>query len=219
VGFIDAIKRWKLAKQGMSSGKKRRTHEQGSLSGSMDRSFGVRTLLYLLFTFLGTILVMRNPSSYVSEFGTVAFLQIAICFAVISVFEIQHAHQPRNVRVILMFGSISFHLLVVHIVGVVFKGSDCALIALPYALAPMITSVLLNRQGGIFSTIAVTLSGLLIVPKEFLIHYAVMSLFCGMMVVYLTKSVRRRIPAPCGCLCGSGYFGFGSHLWFDRDAK
>ena len=192
MGFIDAIKRWKLAQQGMSSGKKRRTHEQGSLTGSMDRSFGVRTLLYLLFTFLGTILVMRNPSSYVSEFGTVAFLQIAICFAVISVFEIQHSHKPRNMRVILMFGSISLHLLIIHVIGVIFKGTDCALIALPFALAPMITSVLLNRQGGIFSTVAVTLSGLLIVPQEFLIHYAVMSLFCGMMVVYLTKSVRRR---------------------------
>jgi putative nucleotidyltransferase with HDIG domain len=192
VGFIDSIKRWKLAQQGMSSGKKRRTHEQGSLTGSMDRSFGVRTLLYLLFTCLGTILVIRNPYSYVSEFGTVAFLQIAICFAVIAVFEVQHSHKPRNVRVVLMFGSISFHLLVIHVVGVIFKGSDCALIAMPYALAPMITSVLLNRQGGIFSTIAVTLSGLLIVPQEFLIHYAVMSLFCGMMVVYLTKNVRRR---------------------------
>jgi cyclic-di-AMP phosphodiesterase PgpH len=192
VGFIDAIKRWKLAKQGMSSGKKRRTHEQGSLTGSMDRSLGVRYLLYLLFVFLGTVLVLRNPSSYESAFGTVIFLQIAICIAVISIFEIQHAHQPRNTRVTLMFGSISFHLLLIHIVGVIFQGSDCALIALPYALAPMITSVLLNRQGGIFATVAVTLSGLLIVPKEYLIQYTVMSLFCGMTVVYLTKSVRRR---------------------------
>jgi cyclic-di-AMP phosphodiesterase PgpH len=192
VGFIDAIKRWKLASQGMSSGKKRRTHEQGSLTGSMDRSYGLRCLLYLLFVFLATILVLRNPSSYVSEFGTVIFLQIAICLAVISIFEIQHAHQPRNIKVTLMFGSISFHLLLIHLVGVIFKGSDCALIALPYALAPMITSVLLNRQGGIFATVAVTFSGLLIIPQAYLIQYMVMSLFCGMMVVYLTKSVRRR---------------------------
>jgi cyclic-di-AMP phosphodiesterase PgpH len=192
VGFIDAIKRWKLASQGMSSGKKRRTHEQGSLTGSMDRSYGLRCLLYLLFVFLATILVLRNPSSYVSEFGTVIFLQMAICLAVISIFEIQHAHQPRNIKVTLMFGSISFHLLLIHLVGVIFKGSDCALIALPYALAPMITSVLLNRQGGIFATVAVTFSGLLIIPQAYLIQYMVMSLFCGMMVVYLTKSVRRR---------------------------
>ncbi len=91
-----------------------------------------------------------------------------------------------------MFGSISVHLLFIHLIGTIFQGSDCGLLALPYALAPMITSVLLNRQGGIFATIAVTLSGLLIVPKEFLIQFAVMSLFGGMIVVYLTKSVRRR---------------------------
>lgn len=192
VGFIDSIKRWKLAQQGMSSGKKRRTHEQGSLTGSMDRSFGVRALLYLLFTFLGAILVLRNPSSYENLFATAAFLQIAICFAVIFVFEIQHSHKPRNARVVLIFGSISLHLITVHIIGVLFKGSDCALLALPFALAPMITSVLLSKQGGLFTTIAVTLSGLLIVPKDYLMHYAVMSLFCGMMVVYLTKNVRRR---------------------------
>lgn len=158
----------------------------------MDRSFGVRTLLYLLFIFLSTILMLRNPSSYESLFGTAAFLQIALCFAVIAVFEIQHSHKPRNVRVILMFGSISLHLLLVHLVGIIFRGTECALLALPFALAPMITSVLLNRQGGIFATLAVTLSGLLIVPKESLIHYAVMSMFCGLMVVYLTKNVRRR---------------------------
>lgn len=176
----------------MSSGKKRRTHEQGSLTESMDRSFGVRSLLYLLYVFLGTTLVLQNPASYVSKFGTVAFLQIAICLAVIFIFEIQHAFKPRNVRVILMFGSISFHLLLMNLVGLIFGGSVCAIIALPYALAPMITSVLLNRQGGIFATIAVTLSGLLIVPQEYVIHYVVMSLFCGMVVVHLTKNVRRR---------------------------
>lgn len=136
--------------------------------------------------------MLRNPNSYVSLYGTAAFLQIALCVAVIAVFEIQHAHKPRNVRVILMFGSISLHLLLIHLIGSLFKNTDCALLALPFALAPMITSVLLNRQGGIFATVAVTLSGLLIVPRDSLIHYAVMSLFCGLIVVYLTKNVRRR---------------------------
>lgn len=110
----------------------------------------------------------------------------------ISIFEIQHAHKPRNGRVVLMFGSISLHLLLIHLIGTIFCDTDCALLSLPFALAPMITSVLLNKQGGIFATVAVTLSGLLIVPKDSLIHYAVMSLLCGLMVVYLTKNVRRR---------------------------
>ncbi len=149
-------------------------------------------MLYILFIALGTILVLRNPDSYESATGTTAFLQIAICIAVIGIFEIQHSYQPRNARVILMFGAISFHLLLFNVVELVFGASDCALIALPYAFAPMISSVLISRQGGIFSMLAVTLCGLLIVPKDFLIHYTVMSLFCGMMVIYLTKSVRRR---------------------------
>ena len=136
--------------------------------------------------------MLRNANSYESLFGTGTFLQIALAVGLIAVFEIQHSHKPRNVRVVLMFGAISLHLLLVHLVETLFKTSDCALLTLPFALAPMITSVLLNKQGGIYSTIAVTLSGLLIVPKDSLIHYAVMSLLCGVIVVYLTKNVRRR---------------------------
>ena len=192
MGLIDTIKRRKLAQQGMSSGKKRRTHEEGILRGPVNRSAGVRLLLYTLYIFIVTLLMLGNSSSYESLYGTAAFLQVALSIALISVFEIQHKGSPRNTRVVLMFGAISIHLLMVHLICIVMKNSECALLALPYALAPMITSILIHRQGGIFSTFAVTLCGLLIVPKEAVMHYAVMSLMCGIVVVILTENVRRR---------------------------
>ena len=192
MGLIDTIKRRKLAQQGMSSGKKRRTHEEGILSGSVNRSTGVRMLIYLLFILVSTVLMLSNPASYESLYGTAAFLQIALCIGVISVFEIQHKGALKNTRVVLMFGTLSIHLLLVHLIWIVSSNPECALLMLPYALAPMITSILIHRQGGLFSTFAVTLCGLLIVPKEAVIHYAVMSLMCGIVVVVLSEKVRRR---------------------------
>ena len=176
----------------MSSGKKRRTHEEGILSGSVNRSVGVRLLLYLVFILVATVLMLGNPSSYESLYGTAAFLQVALCVGLIAVFEIQHKQPPRNTRVVLMFGALSLHLLLVHLMWTLFKSSECALLTLPYALAPMITSILIHRQGGIFAAFAVTLCGLLIVPKEAVMHYAVMSLMCGIVVVIITENVRRR---------------------------
>jgi len=192
VGLLDSIKRRKLAQQGMSSGKKRRTHEEGILSGPMNRSLGVRLLLYLVFILVMVLLMLSNPSSYESLYGTAAFLQVALCIGLIAVFEVQHKNSPRNTRVVLMFGALSIHLLLVHLLWTLFKNSECALLTLPYALAPMLASILIHRQGGIFATFAVTLCGLLIVPKEAVMHYAVMSLICGIVVVILTENVRRR---------------------------
>jgi len=192
VGLLDSIKRRKLAQQGMSSGKKRRTHEEGILSGPMNRSLGVRLLLYLVFILVMVLLMLSNPSSYESLYGTAAFLQVALCIGLIAVFEVQHKNSPRNTRVVLMFGALSIHLLLVHLLWTLFKNSECALLTLPYALAPMLASILIHRQGGIFATFAVTLCGLLIVPKEAVMHYAVMSLICGVVVVILTENVRRR---------------------------
>jgi len=192
VGLLDTIKRRKLTQQGMSSGKKRRTHEEGILSGSVNRSAGVRMFIYLLFILVSTVLMLSNPASYESLYGTAAFLQIALCIGVISVFEIQHKRALKNTRVVLMFGALSIHLLLVHLIWIISNNSECALLMLPYALAPMITSILIHRQGGIFSTFAVTLCGLLIVPREAVIHYAVMSLMCGIVVVVLSEKVRRR---------------------------
>ena len=75
------------------------------------------------------------------------------------------------------------------------------MIAIPYALAPLVCSVLLGKQGGVFTTMGVTLCGMLIVPQAYLMHYIVMCLFSGMTVIMLTKNVRRR-----GSLLRAGFY-------------
>lgn len=59
MGFLDAIKRWRLAQQGWSSGKKRRVHGTGVAMQSLEQSLWVRLALYLAFTVLVGLLVLK----------------------------------------------------------------------------------------------------------------------------------------------------------------
>lgn len=195
MGLIDAIKRWKLAQQGMSSGKKRRKRNERSVVGSMERSTGLRVFLYLLFIIFSSVLVFNNTDRlhFAGAASTSVFLHISLTVGLVLFFDLQHGHKPKNSRVLLVFGSVFFHLLVLRLASVVVtKNSEFSILLMPYALAPMVISVLLGRTCGLFSIVAVTLSGVLLVPEPYMLYYIVISLLSGLTVLYLTKRVRRR---------------------------
>lgn len=201
MGLFDAIKRRRLAQKGMSSGKKRRTYDRWSFAGSMDRSVGLRLTLYVTFIIFTSILVYQNSESLVPQFASAIMLHIAVCIGLMMIFEIQHNHKPRNARVVLVFGGVMLQLLTILLLALLFKEKAFLMIVIPYALAPLVCSVLLGKQGGVFTTIGVTLCGMLIVPQDYLMHYIVMSLFAGITVILLTKNVRRR-----GSLLRAGFY-------------
>ncbi len=192
MGLIDAFKRRKLTQKGMSSGKKRRTHGQWSLTDSMDRSLGIRLSLYLIFVILSSFLVVNNVDCIVQNIAEAVFLNIAISVGLIMIFEIQHNHKPRNTRVFLIYVGVMVQMVFIQFVSAVTHDFNLMILALPYAMAPMISSVLLGKQAGVFTTMAVTLCGMMIVSHQSLMEYVVMSLFSGMTVIFLTKNVRRR---------------------------
>ncbi len=201
MGFIDAIKRWRLAQKGMSSGKKRRTHDRWSFTSSVDRSVGLRLSLYAIFIIFTSVLVYQNSDSLIAQPAYAISLHIAVCLGLISIFEIQHSHKPRNARVVLIYGGMIVQLLMIPLLGILVKQQSFLILILPYALAPMVASVLLGKQGGVFITLGITLCGMLIVPKLFLMHYVVMSIFSGVTVIMLTKHVRKR-----GSLLRAGFY-------------
>ena len=195
MGFIDAIKRWKLAQKGMSSGKKRRTKGDRSVVGSMERSLGLRIFLYLLFVVFSSILVFNNTERlhFAGAAKTSVFLHISLTIGLVLFFDLQHAHKPKNSRVLLVFGSVFLHLLALRLASVVVaKSSEFSILLMPYALAPMVVSVLLGRTCGLFSVVAVTISGVLLVPEQYMLYYIVISMLSGLTVMFLTKRVRRR---------------------------
>ena len=207
VELFGTFKRRQLAQKGMSSGKKRRTQGERIVAGSMDRSMSCRVLLYLVFIVITAVL------SFMSSVGgqgamsaqSSACVSLLMSSGLIAFFDIQHLHRVRNARVVLVLGTLALHLSLIYVVSLVTRDSQkdmsYVLLLLPYALAPLICSVLLGRLSGMFVTYSVVLLGVLLVPAGSGMHYMVMSLVAGIVVVLLTKKVRRR-----GALLRAGFY-------------
>jgi len=63
----------------------------------------------------------------------------------------------------------------------------------PFALVPMLHSVLLGRSVGSFSTIFVSFIGCLLVPRIDVVGFLIISLVSGMTAVMLTDHIRKRV--------------------------
>jgi hypothetical protein len=58
LGFLDTIRRWRLAQKGFSLGRKRRVHEENAIFRALEESRMVRLSLYGAFAFISAVLVM-----------------------------------------------------------------------------------------------------------------------------------------------------------------
>jgi len=102
-----------------------------------------------------------------------------------------------NSRVILVFGGIMCHLLLVRLVMSLADGGaipeNYRYLFVPCALAPMLHGILLGRTAGSFSAIYVSLIGSMLVPEADVISYLIVSLVAGMTAVLCVHQVRKRI--------------------------
>ena len=110
VGIFDAIKRWRLARQGLSSGKKRRVHTENAAIQSLELSRWVRFSLYAIFI-VGSAMLILRASFHQSGFeanpwkGVIAGSVVAL--TAVSLFHVAHDTScRRNSRVILVLGGI-----------------------------------------------------------------------------------------------------------------
>jgi putative nucleotidyltransferase with HDIG domain len=103
----------------------------------------------------------------------------------------------RNSRVLLVFGSMAGHLVMVRLImSLVDSGTipeNFRFLFVPFALAPMLLGVLLGRGVGSFSAVYVSLIGCLFVPREEVLGFLILSLVCGMTAVLLTENIRKRV--------------------------
>ena len=201
MGFIDAFKRWRLAEQGMSSGKKRRTTSasESAVVNSMDRSIWLKVLIYPVFAVLSCLVVVTYNADGVL-FCDDEMRRGAVCLilSVLAVFyyHIRHSAQVRNSKVLLIFGGVLVNLALIratiYFVDANGWNADFRLLLAPLAFAPMIHSVLLGRHAGLFSALMVSLFGSMMVPVTTVFPFLVISLSAGGVAVALTRNVRRR---------------------------
>ncbi len=203
---MDAIKRWRLARQGLSSGRKRRVHSENPVVLALEDSFWVKLALYVTFAVTCAGLILRSSPANTISFdaatpATDPFMRanygfIVAVIAIVMFQTILSESCRRNSRVVLVLGGIAGHLMMLRAIMTLVDNSSIPELfryfAVPFALAPMLHGVLLGRAVASFSAIFVTLIGCLLVPEQSVIEYMILSLASGMTSVLLAYQVRKR---------------------------
>jgi cyclic-di-AMP phosphodiesterase PgpH len=200
VGFLDAIKRWRLAQQGLSSGKKRRVHSENPVVQALEDSFWVKLGLFATFAIGCAVMVLKSsPGTSFAEVplkGALYGFIIAVTAIVMFQVSLQSSCR-RNSRVVLVLGGLAGHLLLVRLTMSLANAGHIPEVFrfffVPFALAPMLHGVLLGRAVGAFSAVFVTLIGCLFVPQGQALTYMILSLVSGITSVLLSHQVRKRL--------------------------
>ncbi len=200
MGFLDAIKRWRLAQQGLSSGRKRRVHSENPVIQALEESIWVKFALYATFVVSCAVMVLKSTpgTSFANDplKGTIYGFIIAVTAVVMFQVSLKTSCK-RNSRVVLVLGGLIGHLVLVRIamslVDVGFIPEVFRFFFVPFALAPMLHGVLLGRAVGAFSAVFVTLIGCLFAPQGEALGYMILSLVSGITSVLLAHQVRKRL--------------------------
>lgn len=219
MGFWDAFKRWKLAQQGLSSGKKRRVYDaEDRFSALLGSAQWVNWLLVIAFVVYLVALVVRQPHGDIDKWAANIWQQVisaaVVASTAIIMLRLNHRDLMRkNGVVLLLLGGLLLHLslvcLISYWVDTYHWRSEYKLLLIPFALAPMVHSVLLGRRAGTFSAVFVSIAGTLLVPASEMVVYLIMSLACCMAVVILASRVRKRAQ-----LLRAGIYAGGLSLLF-----
>jgi len=200
VGFLDALKRWRLAQQGLSSGKKRRIYSENQVLQALENSLWLRFTLFLTLAVSCALLALNaGPDAFFYDRPvTGAFYSLVITLTAIAMSQLTMSGCcRRNGRILLVFGSLLFQLMIIQALATLANNKvipgELLIFVLPYGLAPMLHGILLGRSVGAFSTIFVTMIGALLVPKEEVMTYLVLSVSAGMLSVMLAHNVRKRV--------------------------
>ena len=214
LGFFE---RQRLVKRGLASSKQRRRRTESELLQTLEEGLFVKIAIFLGFIVGLSVLIYSDERSQPTE---KVFIAILIFLTALAQLWINHPETfARNSRVLLVFGVCLLHLVIVKTIlvtadnqilksGVALAGSFSGLekqslwkLAIPYAFAPLLLSVLLGKNHGLFAATFVSLwsalvyrGGLTGVVTNAGIDpiIIVMSLISGFIAVFVTLEVRRR---------------------------
>jgi len=214
LGFFE---RQRLVKKGLASGKLRRRRTESELLQTLEEGLLTKVAIFIGFIIGLSMIIYSDERSQPME---KVFIAILIFLTALAQLWINHPETfARNSRVLLVFGVCLLHLLIVKAIlatadaqilktGITLAGGFSGLekqslwkLAIPYAFAPLLLSVLLGKNHGLFAATFVSLwsalvyrGGLTGVVTNAGIDpiIIVMSLISGFAAVFVTLEVRRR---------------------------
>src|SRR6185436_4658632 len=195
----------RLIKRGLASRKRRRRRSRSELLRNMECSSYVKVIIFALFAGGLAFLVFSGQQAEPTKNYIIALLVLAT--AITQLWINQPKSFEQNSRILLVFGIIFVQLAVTKLLLVVCNSGDyrflkpeTAGLVTPYAFAPLVLSVLLNRQHGLYAAFFVSLwSSMLFGPID--APLLITSLISGFTAVSLTLQVRRRSKLIRAGLC------------------
>ncbi|MEY2563021.1 MAG: cyclic-di-AMP phosphodiesterase PgpH [Verrucomicrobiota bacterium] len=209
--MFDFLKRSQLVKRGLASRKTRRRRSTNELLHSLEFAVYIKWLIFGAFVAGLAFLIFSGQQPEPTKNFVIALLFFATALTQLWI------NQPttflRSSRLLLVFGVIFLQLAATKLVLILCNSGNYSflrpetvgLIA-PYAFAPLVLSVLLGRNHGLYASVFVSLWSSILFGKVDA-PLLVCGLISGFTAVYLTLQVRRRSR-----LIRAG-FGVGVAIW------
>src|SRR5437868_4012244 len=194
--MFDFLRRRRLLRRGLASRKTRRRRTRNELLRSLEAAGYVKVIVLAAFIAGLAFLIFSGQQPEPTKNFVIALLFFAN--AIVHLWINQPRTFSQNSRVFLVFGTIFVQLAATKLILVLssehafkFLTPEIGWLLAPYAFAPLVLSVLLGRNHGLFAAVFVSLwssvlSGKIDAPL------LVISLISGFTAVYLTLQVRRR---------------------------
>src|SRR6478672_3275902 len=214
--MIDFFKRSELVRRGLASGKLRRRRARNGLLRGLEYSWGMKGVLFAAFIAGLAVLIFSGNQPEPTKNFVIALLFFLIALMMLWI------NQPRTFsqssRILLVFGVMLVQLTLTKFIVVLCQSHSFGLqpemaeLLAPYALAPLLLSVLLGRNHGLYAAVFVSLWSSVLFGKSdapVLVNAPVLvtGMISGFTAVYLTLQVRRRSK-----LVQAG-LGAGAAIW------
>src|SRR5438046_292932 len=194
--MFDSFKRGRLIRRGLASRKMRRRRARSELKRNLEYSLSIKVLIFAMFAGGLAFLVFSGQQPEPTKNFLIALLVLAT--AITQLWINQPKSFAQNSRILLVFVVIFVQLAVTKLLLVIcnsgnyrFLKPEMAGLFTPYALAPLVLSVLLGRQHGLYAAFFVSLWGsMLFGPIDAPLLITI--LISGFTAVSLTLQVRRR---------------------------
>src|SRR5436853_2067917 len=209
--MFDFLRRRRLLQRGLASKKTRRRRTRNELLRSLESARYVKVFVLAAFIAGLAFLIFSGQQPEPTKNFVIALLIFAT--AIVQLWINQPRTFAQNSRVFLVFGAIFLQLAATKAILVLssehaytFPTPEMGWLLAPYAFAPLVLSVLLGRNHGLYAAVFVSLWSSVLFGKIDA-PLLVISLISGFSVVYLTLQVRRR-----GQLIRAG-IGVGVAIW------
>src|SRR5437660_8819667 len=194
--MFDFLKRGRLVRRGLATRKTRRRRLRNELMRYLEYAPHSKVLIFAVFAGGLAFLVFSGQQPEPTKNFVIALLVLAT--AITQLWINQPKSFSRSSRILLIFGVILVQLAVTKLLLVICNSGDyrflkpeMAGLITPYAFAPLVLSVLLGRQHGLYAAFFVSLwSSVLFGPID--APLLLTSLISGFTAVSLTLQVRRR---------------------------